>query len=371
MICRAACQACSGWDSRGSWQSHECRIQRDTRSLACRLPCCAPPVPALVLPGQTPPIVVCRCCPEGVSRSRRRRRYPSDMSDAEWAVCEPVLPHPAWLAGKGGRPSGHCMRDVVDGIRYLTHNGPGHRALPPTTRRDPVQRLLRTADSEELPARQRVPDLPGLPVRPGVPTRTARTASPHAHPHRGLHRQGPDPRRGDEPAGSHQPRPDDRRDRQRREIRGRRCGLTTLNMSSRLPSSGLSKPASAPSPRCAAWTPPVSASPSTPSAVRLACPDPGSTPRRTCAPRSNGSASDIPPRHQPQVPPQRQRASDTSLLRRLEAATARIRQLEADNQQLRGALARTLGERRAADVLGETGRRDTPNRNTSKLIGPC
>ena len=53
-----------------------------------------------------------------------------------------------------------------------------------------------------------------------------------------------------------------------------------------------------------------------------------------------------------QVPPQRQRASDTSLLRRLEAATARIRQLETDNQQLRDALARTLGERRAADVLG-------------------
>jgi transposase len=52
------------------------------------------------------------------------------MSDAEWAVCEPLLPHPAWLAGKGGRPSRHCMRDVVDGIRYLTHNGPVWRALP-------------------------------------------------------------------------------------------------------------------------------------------------------------------------------------------------------------------------------------------------
>ena len=42
----------------------------------------------------------------------------------------------------------------------------------------------------------------------------------------------------------------------------------------------------------------------------------------------------------PQAPPQRQRASDTSLLRRLEAATARIRRLETDNQQLRDALAR-------------------------------
>jgi hypothetical protein len=53
------------------------------------------------------------------------------------------------------------------------------------------------------------------------------------------------------------------------------------------------------------------------------------------------------------------------------SALALIRQLEAGNQQLRDALARTLGERRAADILGETGRRDTPNRNTPKLIGPC
>ncbi|HZD74529.1 MAG TPA: transposase [Actinomycetota bacterium] len=52
------------------------------------------------------------------------------MSDAEWAVCEPLLPYPAWLAGKGGRPSAYCMRDIVDGIRYLTHNGPVWRALP-------------------------------------------------------------------------------------------------------------------------------------------------------------------------------------------------------------------------------------------------
>ena len=79
---------------------------------------------------QAPAPVACRCCPGGVSRSTRRRCYPSDMSDREWAVCEPFLPHPAWLAGKGGRPSRHCVRDVADGIRYLTHNGPVWRALP-------------------------------------------------------------------------------------------------------------------------------------------------------------------------------------------------------------------------------------------------
>jgi transposase len=52
------------------------------------------------------------------------------MTAAEWAVFEPVLPPPAWLAGRGGRPAGWCMRDVVDAIRYLTHNGPVWRALP-------------------------------------------------------------------------------------------------------------------------------------------------------------------------------------------------------------------------------------------------
>jgi transposase len=52
------------------------------------------------------------------------------MSEAEWAVCEPLLPAPAWLAGRGGRPASWCMRDIADAIRYLTHNGPVWRALP-------------------------------------------------------------------------------------------------------------------------------------------------------------------------------------------------------------------------------------------------
>ncbi len=51
-----------------------------------------------------PGAVACRCCPGGVSRSRRRPRYPSDMSDAEWAVCEPLLPHPALAGGQGQPP---------------------------------------------------------------------------------------------------------------------------------------------------------------------------------------------------------------------------------------------------------------------------
>ena len=83
-----------------------------------------------VHPAAVPGTVACRCCPGRLSRTARARRYPSDMSEAEWAVCEPLLPAPAWLAGRGGRLAGWCMRDIVDAIRYLTHNGPVWRALP-------------------------------------------------------------------------------------------------------------------------------------------------------------------------------------------------------------------------------------------------
>jgi Family of unknown function (DUF6262) len=78
-------------------------------------------------------------------------------------------------------------------------------------------------------------------------------------------------------------------------------------------------------------------------------------------------------RRSPSLPgrsvPDRQRASDTSLLRRLESAAERLRQLEAENQQLREALALALGERPADNVLGNT--RDTPKRKSTGIIGPC
>ena len=73
-------------------------------------------------------------CPAGCSRAAaspcRVRRYPSDTSDAEWALIAPLLPAPAWQAGRGGRPEKHCRRVVVDAIRYVVHNGCVWRALP-------------------------------------------------------------------------------------------------------------------------------------------------------------------------------------------------------------------------------------------------
>lgn len=67
--------------------------------------------------------------------------------------------------------------------------------------------------------------------------------------------------------------------------------------------------------------------------------------------------------------PDRQRASDASLRRRLEVATERNRQLEAENRHLREALAVALGEQRAASIIGQLG--DTPKRKSRPAIGPC
>ena len=62
--------------------------------------------------------------------SSRSRRYPSDTTDAQWALIEPLLPAPGWLAGRGGRRAKHCRREIVDAILYVVDNGIKWRALP-------------------------------------------------------------------------------------------------------------------------------------------------------------------------------------------------------------------------------------------------
>jgi transposase len=76
-------------------------------------------------------VACCRLAPfHPNSTSRRRRRYPSDTTDAQWAVIDPLLPDPAWLSGKGGRREAHCRRAIVDAVFYVVDNGIKWRALP-------------------------------------------------------------------------------------------------------------------------------------------------------------------------------------------------------------------------------------------------
>jgi transposase len=60
----------------------------------------------------------------------RVRRYPSDTTDAEWRLIEPLLPIAACETPSGGRPEAHERRAIVDAIRYLVDNGCKWRALP-------------------------------------------------------------------------------------------------------------------------------------------------------------------------------------------------------------------------------------------------
>ena len=55
-----------------------------------------------------------------------RARYPSDLTDRQWARLEPHLPPPK----PGGRPRTADVREVVNAILYVLRNGIVWRALP-------------------------------------------------------------------------------------------------------------------------------------------------------------------------------------------------------------------------------------------------
>lgn len=55
-----------------------------------------------------------------------RQPYPSDLSEAEFAVLAPHLPEPASF----GRPWKHPVREILDGIFYVLRTGCQWRALP-------------------------------------------------------------------------------------------------------------------------------------------------------------------------------------------------------------------------------------------------
>ncbi len=58
--------------------------------------------------------------------NRDRLRYPSDLTDEEWALIEPLIP-----PGKpGGGKRRANMREVVNGLMYVLSTGCQWRAIP-------------------------------------------------------------------------------------------------------------------------------------------------------------------------------------------------------------------------------------------------
>ena len=56
----------------------------------------------------------------------RERVYPSDLTDEQWEIIEPMLP----LIKEPGRIPKHPFRDIVDAILYIDRSGCSWRQLP-------------------------------------------------------------------------------------------------------------------------------------------------------------------------------------------------------------------------------------------------
>lgn len=61
-----------------------------------------------------------------VSMPRERKGYPTDVSDKEWELVEPLLPG----AASTGRPRKTELRRVINALRYLVRSGCEWRMLP-------------------------------------------------------------------------------------------------------------------------------------------------------------------------------------------------------------------------------------------------
>lgn len=58
--------------------------------------------------------------------NRDKLRYPSDLTDAEWAHVKPLIPP----AKRGGGKRTVIMREVVNGVMYILSTGCQWRAIP-------------------------------------------------------------------------------------------------------------------------------------------------------------------------------------------------------------------------------------------------
>lgn len=55
-----------------------------------------------------------------------RKSYPSDLTDSQWALIEPLLPQ----QDRRGRKPQHSRREMLNAVLYLNHTGCSWRMLP-------------------------------------------------------------------------------------------------------------------------------------------------------------------------------------------------------------------------------------------------
>ena len=61
-----------------------------------------------------------------MSSAATRKSYPSDLTDAQWAILEPLIP----AAKQGGRPREVEMREILNAMFYINRSGCQWDMLP-------------------------------------------------------------------------------------------------------------------------------------------------------------------------------------------------------------------------------------------------
>jgi transposase len=59
-----------------------------------------------------------------------KRRYPSDLTDKEWAILQPLLPPVHKPGPRRGRPRIHTYREIMNAIACVLRSGGSWRMLP-------------------------------------------------------------------------------------------------------------------------------------------------------------------------------------------------------------------------------------------------
>src|SRR4029453_4725761 len=90
------------------------------------LPPHPPPHPAACAPT---PDEDPRSAPPAPPPTRPTRRFPTDLTDAQWCLLAPLLPTPRSGPGRPGRPA-TSRRALVDAILYVLWTGCPWRAMP-------------------------------------------------------------------------------------------------------------------------------------------------------------------------------------------------------------------------------------------------
>jgi putative transposase len=63
-----------------------------------------------------------------LGEQEQRKAYPSDLTDAHWAIVEPLIPAPR--SDRGGRPRELDLREVLNTLLYLNRSGCQWERLP-------------------------------------------------------------------------------------------------------------------------------------------------------------------------------------------------------------------------------------------------